>query len=119
MIIVKMLGGAKKVFDSDGMNIDMDGITVAKLLDVLDGLKPKGSEGIEPKNTLVAINGSEISALGGILICSNPCSIRHVGLDGGIVQGTESTIIDATGEQVRVLRKGRIGVKEVQDAWQD
>ncbi len=42
-----------------------------------------------------------------------------VGLDGGIVQGTESTIIDATGEQVRVLRKGRIGVKEVQDAWQD
>ena len=61
MIIVKMLGGAKKVFDSDGMNIDMDGITVAKLLDVLDGLKPKGSEGIEPKNTLVAINGSEIS----------------------------------------------------------
>ena len=26
-----MLGGAKKVFDSDGMNIDMDGITVAKL----------------------------------------------------------------------------------------
>ena len=66
MIIVKMLGGAKKVFDSDGMNIDMDGITVAKLLDVLDGLKPKGSEGIEPKNTLVAINGSEISALGGM-----------------------------------------------------
>ena len=61
-----MLGGAKKVFDSDGMNIDMDGITVAKLLDVLDGLKPKGSEGIEPKNTLVAINGSEISALGGM-----------------------------------------------------
>ena len=66
MIMVKMLGGAKKVFDADGMNIDMDGITVAKLLDVLDGLKPKGSEGIEPKNTLVAINGSEISALGGM-----------------------------------------------------
>ena len=33
-----MLGGAKKVFDSDGMNIDMDGITVAKLLDVIHGL---------------------------------------------------------------------------------
>ena len=42
-----------------------------------------------------------------------------VGLDGGIVQGTESTIIDTTGEQMRILREGRIGVKEVQDVWQD
>ena len=33
--------------------------------------------------------------------------------------GNRIYIIDATGEQVRVLRKGRIGVKEVQDAWQD
>ena len=36
-----------------------------------------------------------------------------VGLDGGIVQGTESTIIDATVSSSVCLRKGRIGVKEV------
>ena len=61
-----MLGGAKKIFGFESMDIDKDGITVAKLLDIFYELKPKGSDGIDPKNTLVAINGSEISALGGM-----------------------------------------------------
>ena len=42
-----------------------------------------------------------------------------VGLDGGSVQGTESTIIDATGDGMRILREGLVGAKEVQDAWED
>ena len=58
MIKVKMLGGAKKIFGFESMDIDncstyftME-LPLQELLDIFSrAVKPKGSDGIDPKNT--------------------------------------------------------------------
>ena len=109
MIKVKMLGGAKKAFGVDCMDVDKDRITVADLLDILDGLKPKGSEGIEPKNTLIAINGSEISVLGGmsaVIHSGDTVSIIPV-VHGGAVK-LQRASFDINGVHLEAYWIGRI-----------
>lgn len=66
MLSIKFLGGAKKSFGTDSMQLSLDGITIGTLLDHLVSVKPKDTIEIDTKNILVAVNGVDSSALDGL-----------------------------------------------------
>ena len=65
MFTVKFLGGAKKSFLIEKLDIDKSNISVNDLLDLLLNLKPDTSPELDTNNLLVAINGADCSALDG------------------------------------------------------
>lgn len=65
MITVKLLGGIKKIFEKDLLNIELDAITINALLKYLLKIKPTNTIEIDTKNILVAVNGVDSSALEG------------------------------------------------------
>ncbi len=62
MVIVKLVGGAKKSFDKDQLELDADNITLEKLLELVQNLKPQDTPSLDVNNILVAINGADSSA---------------------------------------------------------
>ena len=65
MIAVKLVGGAKKSFDSDQFQIEKSDISVNELLDHLLKIKPSNTSELDIENLLIAINGSDSSAMNG------------------------------------------------------
>ena len=65
MITIRLLGGAKKSFSTDKMEINKDDSTVAELVDFLQKSIPKNMTPLDVKNMLVAINGVDSSTLQG------------------------------------------------------
>lgn len=65
MIIVKFLGGVKKSFSRDKLEIEKDISILADLLDFLQRSIPKNMPPLDTKNILIAINGIDSSTLGG------------------------------------------------------
>ena len=65
MIVIKLLGGAKKSFGKDLIQTDHDNITIAKLLEYLLAVKPNNTLDLDTKNILIAVNGADSSALSG------------------------------------------------------
>jgi tRNA threonylcarbamoyladenosine modification (KEOPS) complex Cgi121 subunit/molybdopterin converting factor small subunit len=65
MITVKLLGGAKKLFSSDKLEIQSNLMTISDLLDYLEKYTPKNLPHLDPTNILVAVNGIDSSALQG------------------------------------------------------
>lgn len=65
MIIVKLFGGAKRSFLSDKLEVDKETMTVAALLDYLQGSIAKNMPPLDVKNILIAVNGIDSSALKG------------------------------------------------------
>jgi len=65
MITVKLLGGAKKSFASDKLEIQSDSMSVSNLLDHLQASIPVTSPPLDSNNILVAVNGVDSSALQG------------------------------------------------------
>ena len=65
MITVKLLGGAKKSFSTDKLEIDDNSIPIYKLLDALQEMIPKNLPRLDVKNMLIAINGVDSSTLEG------------------------------------------------------
>ena len=65
MISIKLLGGAKKSFGTDFIPSDLDNITITQLLDYLLSIKPQNTADLDTKNTLIAVNGIDSSALNG------------------------------------------------------
>ena len=65
MITVKLLGGAKKSFSSEKLEIPSDSMTVSNLLDYLEKNTPENLPHLDPTNILVAVNGIDSSALQG------------------------------------------------------
>ncbi|MDX1595435.1 MAG: KEOPS complex subunit Cgi121 [Nitrosopumilaceae archaeon] len=65
MIKIKFVGGAKKSFGTDTLELDLDGITVEQLLCEILNIKPNNTIDFDIGNILVAINGVDSSALGG------------------------------------------------------
>lgn len=65
MITVKLLGGARKSFLSDKLEISSDLMTVSSLLEHLEKSTPKNLLHLDPNNILVAVNGVDSSALQG------------------------------------------------------
>jgi tRNA threonylcarbamoyladenosine modification (KEOPS) complex Cgi121 subunit/molybdopterin converting factor small subunit len=65
MITVKLLGGAKKSFSTDNLEIQSDLMTISNLLDHLEKSTPDNLQHLDPNNILVAVNGVDSSALQG------------------------------------------------------
>jgi molybdopterin converting factor small subunit/tRNA threonylcarbamoyladenosine modification (KEOPS) complex Cgi121 subunit len=65
MIHVKLIGGAKKSFNSSQFEITESEISIQELLDLLLKLKPHNTSDLDVENILIAINGSDSSAMNG------------------------------------------------------
>ena len=65
MISVKLIGGAKKSFNSSQLEITESEISIQELLDLLLKLKPHNTSDLDVENILIAINGSDSSAMNG------------------------------------------------------
>jgi len=65
MITVKLIGGAKKSFSKEQLHIDKSDISIQDLLDLLIELKPANTPDLDIENILIAINGTDSSAMKG------------------------------------------------------
>jgi len=65
MITVKLVGGAKKSFPTEQLQIEKSDISIKELLDLLLKLKPTDSANLDIENILIAINGVDSSAMDG------------------------------------------------------
>jgi molybdopterin converting factor small subunit/tRNA threonylcarbamoyladenosine modification (KEOPS) complex Cgi121 subunit len=65
MIMIKLVGGAKKSFSTSELKIDKSDISIQQLLDLLLELKPSDTPNLDIENILIAINGSDSSAMEG------------------------------------------------------
>ena len=65
MIMIKLVGGAKKSFFTDTLKIDKFDISIQELLDLLLELKPVNTPKLDIENILIAINGVDSSAMEG------------------------------------------------------
>ncbi len=65
MITVKFLGGAKKSFLVEQLEVDKSNISIQELLVLLLELKPADTPKLDIENILIAINGSDSSAMDG------------------------------------------------------
>ena len=65
MIIIKLIGGAKKSFNSNQLEIDKFDISIHELLQLLLKTKPENTSKFDVENILIAINGSDSSAING------------------------------------------------------
>lgn len=65
MITVKFLGGAKKSFSTDYLEIDKSDISINELLEILLSVKPENTLNLDIENILIAVNGADSSAMKG------------------------------------------------------
>ena len=65
MFTVKFVGGAKKSFPIEQMNIDQSNITIQELINLLPELKPADTPKLDTENILIAINGADSSVMDG------------------------------------------------------
>jgi len=65
MFTVKFVGGARKSFLTEQLKIDKSDISIQELIDLLLVLKPVDSPKLDTDNILIAINGSDSSAMDG------------------------------------------------------
>jgi len=65
MFTVKLVGGAKKSFPTEYLEIDKSDISIQELIDLLLELKPTNSPKLDTENVLIAINGADSSAMDG------------------------------------------------------
>ncbi len=65
MFTVKFVGGAKKSFPTEHLEIDKSDISIQELIDLLLELKPVDSPKLDTENVLIAINGADSSAMDG------------------------------------------------------
>lgn len=65
MITVKLVGGAKKSFSKNELEIEQSDITIQELIDLLVQLKSANSPKLDTENILVAVNGVDSSAMNG------------------------------------------------------
>lgn len=66
MITITLLGGAKKSFSTDKLEIEYDSMTVSQLIELLQKRIPKNLPQLDVKNMLIAINSVNSSTLEGL-----------------------------------------------------
>ena len=66
MVTVKLVGGTKKIFERDHLDIDESEITIQDLLVTLNKIKLNSTPSIDTTNYLIAVNGTDSSAIDGI-----------------------------------------------------
>lgn len=107
MITVKLLGGAKRSFESDKLSIDKNSISVQDLLEHLQKSIPKGRPLLDARNILVAVNGADSSALEGaktLIKDGDVVSIIPV-IHGG---SKERTVFKISNRTVELIRIGKV-----------
>jgi len=67
MVVIKFVGGAKKSFLAEQIELDVDNITIEKLLTEIIQKKPEHTPSLDFNNVLIAVNGADSSALDGKL----------------------------------------------------
>ena len=65
MIIVKLIGGAKKSFLTENLQIDKSDISIQELMNFLLEIKPVNLPKLDIENILIAVNGVDSSAING------------------------------------------------------
>lgn len=65
LVLVKFLGGAKKIFNASELCLEQDNLTIGKLVEHLIHSQPNGNADFNGKNILVAVNGVDSSVLDG------------------------------------------------------
>jgi molybdopterin converting factor small subunit len=65
MIIVKLLGGAKKIIGRDKVFLEERSMSVKQILQILQKLS-NNYDALDLRNMLIAVNGTELSLLGGL-----------------------------------------------------
>ena len=117
MITIKLIGGAKKSFNSDELQIDKSDISINELLELLLKIKPKTTSELDVENILIAINGLDSSAMNGkdtIVHNGDIVSIIPV-IHGG---SSKKLIFEIEKKQIQVLEiRGQktIGIKFIDD----
>ena len=98
MVTVKFVGGAKKSFSTDQLELDIDDITIEKLLEILLDIKPKNTPTFDTKNILIAVNGADSSAMEGkMTLIKNSDLISIIPVIHG---GSNKKIIINTGKKL-------------------
>ena len=65
MIVVKLIGSAKKSFLTDQVFLEKSGLTIDELINHLLKIKPDNTLELDTKNLLIAVNGIDSSTLDG------------------------------------------------------
>lgn len=65
MVTVRFVGGMKKSFQLDQMELSVENIPLEKLISLLLEKKPKNTPDFDTNNVLIAINGADSSAMEG------------------------------------------------------
>jgi molybdopterin converting factor small subunit/tRNA threonylcarbamoyladenosine modification (KEOPS) complex Cgi121 subunit len=116
MITLKLIGGAKKSFNSDQLQIDKFDISVNELLQLLLKTKPANTD-FDIENILIAINGLDSSAMNGkntIVHDGDVVSIIPV-IHGG---SSKKLFFDIDKKQIQILEihgQKTINVKFIDD----
>jgi tRNA threonylcarbamoyladenosine modification (KEOPS) complex Cgi121 subunit/molybdopterin converting factor small subunit len=98
MVTIKLVGGAKKLFSTDQLELDIGDITIEKLLEKLLEIKPKNTPTFDTNNILVAVNGADSSAMEGKLTrIKNTDLISIIPVIHG---GSNKKIVIATGRKL-------------------
>jgi tRNA threonylcarbamoyladenosine modification (KEOPS) complex Cgi121 subunit/molybdopterin converting factor small subunit len=106
MITVKLLGGARKSFSADKLEISNPG-TISGLVGDIQNLIPQNLPKLDPDNILVAVNGVDSSALQGKdTVLQDGDVITIIPLVHG---GTSKRIhLDVSGTGVELVRIGKM-----------
>jgi tRNA threonylcarbamoyladenosine modification (KEOPS) complex Cgi121 subunit/molybdopterin converting factor small subunit len=65
MVTVKFVGGAKKSFSTDQLELDINDVTIEKILELLLEIQPKNTPTFDTNNILIAVNGADSSTMEG------------------------------------------------------
>ena len=110
MITVKLVGGAKKSFPKEELEIEKSDIPIQELLDLLLQLKPDDSPKLDTENVLVAINGADSSAMDGksTMIKNNDVVSIIPVIHGG---ASKKLFYKISSKQIQVIQiKGQNGI---------
>lgn len=113
MIIVNLLGGARKSFSSDKLEIQNDSMTISGLLGHLMASIPQNLPQLDPTNILVAVNGVDSSALQGketLLKNGDIVSIIPL-VHGGRSKRVQFSLLNTTIELVRLKKTVKDPIK--------
>ena len=120
MITVKLVGGAKKSFPTEKLELEKSNITIQELIDFLLETKPSDSPELDTENILIAVNGVDSSALDGkstIIQNDDVVSIIPV-IHGGALKKLLYKICSKQIQVVQIKGKKDIDVKFLDDLRQ-
>jgi len=104
MITVELVGGAKKLLGTDRVYIERSEITITGIFEVLQGMRVEGVPALDPRNTLVAINGIDTSAADGMdSVAKSGDTVSVIPVIHGGARGRERVRFEIGGRRLEVL----------------